>query len=457
MGNVAALMRRAGHAIGGSDTGIYPPMSIVLEEAGIEIFKGWKVENLLEFDPDLVVVGNAVTRGNAEVEYLLRTKRFSITSMPALIGNELLKDRPRLVVTGTHGKTTTTALAAWLLKQDGKNPGWMVGGVPHSLSSGSELGDESAPFVLEGDEYDSAFFDKRSKFIHYRPDVLVVNNIEFDHADIFRDLADVKRTFNHLIRIVPDNGVILANGDDPVVRELLPVGWTTVMFVGVGTDNDFVISEFEESPGASRFSISFEGETVRFKTQLSGIFNARNAAMALLAGGYVSHPENPMLFLRSADLKDYKGVARRQDVLFESDRIKVIEDFAHHPTAIRLCLESFQNCYPDHAVVAVFEPRSNTSATNVLEAEFTAALGYADHVMISPVHRGEIYPDEKRINPTDMVAALADTCCSAVAYESNEALFESLAMDQRDSKQVVLLFTNGSFGAPLREYLRSLF
>lgn len=456
MGNVAVLMQRAGHVIGGSDTGIYPPMSTVLEEAGIEIFQGWKEENLLEFEPDLVIVGNAVARGNAEVEYLLRTKRFAMTSMPALIGNDLLKDRPRIVVTGTHGKTTTTALAAWLLKQGGKRPGWMVGGVPNSLSSGSELGDESAPFVLEGDEYDSAFFDKRSKFIHYRPDVLVINNIEFDHADIFRDLADVKRTFNHLIRIVPDNGIILANGDDPVVRELLPVSWTTVKFVGVGPDNDFMISEFEESPGASRFLISTEGGTARFETQLNGIFNARNAAMALLAGGYISDLENPMSFLESADLRDYEGVARRQDVLFESDTVKVIEDFAHHPTAIRLCLESFRNCYPDHELVAVFEPRSNTSATNVLEAEFTAALGYADHVLISPVHRGEIYADEKRINPQGIAAALADTCRSAVAYASKESLFDSLATDERAAREVVLLFTNGSFGEPLQEYLRSL-
>ena len=456
MGNVAALMQRAGHVVGGSDTGIYPPMSNVLEEAGIEIFQGWKEENLLAFKPDLVVVGNAVTRGNAEVEYLLRTKCFPITSMPALIGNELLKDRPRIVVTGTHGKTTTTALAAWLLKQAGKRPGWMVGGVPQSLSSGSELGDESAPFVLEGDEYDSAFFDKRSKFIHYRPEVLVINNIEFDHADIFRDLDDVKRTFNHLIRIVPDNGVILANGDDPVVRELLPVSWTTVKFVGVGSDNNFVISDFDEAPGTSRFSISHQQLTVSFETQLSGIYNARNATMALLAGGFILKGQDPMAFLKCSNLKDYQGVARRQDVLFESDTVKVIEDFAHHPTAIRLCIESFQNCYAGYAIVAVFEPRSNTSATNVLEAEFTEALGYADHVMITPVHRGEIYTDDRRINPKGMAAVLANRCRSAEAYDSKEALFESLASERRADKELVLLFTNGSFGAPLQKYLQSL-
>jgi UDP-N-acetylmuramate: L-alanyl-gamma-D-glutamyl-meso-diaminopimelate ligase len=303
MGNVAVLMKRAGNFVGGSDTGIYPPMSSVLAEAEVEIFQGWDEGNLVLFEPDLVVVGNAVSRGNPEVEFLLRTRRYPTVSLPGIIGSELLKGRPRVVITGTHGKTTTTALAAWLLKEAGYNPGWLVGGVPYSLSSGSELGSENSPFVLEGDEYDSAFFDKRSKFIHYRPDILVINNVEFDHADIFRDLEDVKRTFNHLIRIVPDNGVILANGDDPVIRELLPVSWTKVRFVGLEEGNDFVISGFEETPGKSRFSICLEsGETVAFETQLNGIFNARNTAMALLAAALVSDRDNPGSFLKAADL-----------------------------------------------------------------------------------------------------------------------------------------------------------
>ena len=457
MGNVAVLMQRAGNFVGGSDTGIYPPMSTVLGDAGVKIFQGWDEKNLVTFEPDLVVVGNAVTRGNPEVEYLLRTKRYPTVSLPEIIGGELLKGRPRVVITGTHGKTTTTALAAWLLKEAGSNPGWLVGGVPYSLSSGSELGAENSPFVLEGDEYDSAFFDKRSKFIHYRPDVLVINNVEFDHADIFRDLADVKRTFNHLIRIVPDNGVILANGDDPAIRELFPVSWTTVRFVGLGEGNDFVISDFEETPGRSRFSIKLEsGEIVFFETKLNGIFNARNTAMALLAAGFVSDRENPGFFLKKANLTDYKGVARRQDVLFESDELKVIEDFAHHPTAIRLCLESYKNCYDECEVVAVFEPRSNTSATNVLQKEFTDSLAYADRVLIAPVHRGEAYSDEQRIDSSEMVESLSANCLSARAYNSKEEVFEELISMDGAKQRLVLLFTNGSFGEPLNDYLHAL-
>ena len=456
MGNVAILMQRAGHTVAGSDQGIYPPMSTVLQDAGIQGFEGWNASNLVNFKPELVVVGNAVTRGNPEVEFLLRTKQFNYTSLPELIENQLLSDRRRIVITGTHGKTTTTALTAWLLKEAGKDPGWLIGGVPNSLTSGSELGAGSAPFVLEGDEYDSAFFDKRSKFIHYRPDVLVINNIEFDHADIFRDLADVKRTFNHLIRIVPDNGVILANGDDQVIRELLPVAWTQVRFVGTGEDNDFVISDFTESPGESSFTITGQGGHWPIKTRLNGIFNARNTAMALLASGYSLDYENPGALAASIDFESYEGVARRQDILLDSESLRVIEDFAHHPTAISLCIESFKNCYPEHEIVAVFEPRSNTSATKVLQEAFTSALSAATRVFISPVHRGEIYSDEVRIDTQSMATLLENSCLSASAYQTNEGLFEGLKELPPIEKRLVLLFTNGSFGAPLKAYLESV-
>ena len=455
MGNVAVLMKRAGHQVAGSDKGIYPPMSQVLVEAGIEMFQGWNEDQLQTYNPDLVVVGNAVTRGNPEVELLLRSKAFSFCSLPDLIGNQLLKDRKRVVITGTHGKTTTTALTAWLLKQAGLEPGWLIGGVPRALSSGSELGSETAPFVLEGDEYDSAFFDKRSKFIHYRPDVLVINNVEFDHADIFRDITDVKRTFNHLIRIIPDDGVVLANGDDPVIRELLPVTWTRVYFVGTGNDNDFVLTEFAESRSGSRFILrGSDGNVWRFETCLNGIYNARNVCMALLSSAYTINPDFPDVFLNQASLDGYEGVVRRQDVLHATEDLRIIEDFAHHPTAIALCLESIRNCYPDWEITVVFEPRSNTSATKVLQSEFTAALGNADRVLISPVHRGEIYSDDVRIDPRIMVADLMYSSCTANSFDSNEDLFEFLANLDDSKKRVIVLCTNGSFGEPLQEYLR---
>ncbi|MCB1122732.1 MAG: Mur ligase, partial [Verrucomicrobiae bacterium] len=311
--------------------------------------------------------------------------------------------------------------------------------------------------VLEGDEYDSAFFDKRSKFIHYRPDVLVINNIEFDHADIFRDLADVKRTFNHLIRIVPDNGIILTNGDDPVVRDLLPVPWTRVRFIGQGEANDYRISDFRESPEGSEFTLSNAGDgRWKLKSPLKGIYNARNLAMALLAAGFAKDSENGECLLSTADLTGYQGVARRQDVLHRSASLQVIEDFAHHPTAISLCIESFRNCYPEDEVVAVFEPRSNTSATNVLQAEFTAALSGAHRVLMSPVHRAEIYKDEDRMDTAEMARILSEKCLSASACQSKEGLFEALLELPPVERRTVLLFTNGSFGKPLQDYLKNL-
>ena len=234
MGNAAILLKKLGHEVAGSDLGVYPPMSDVLSNAGIELFEGFDEQVMLDWNPDRVVVGNAVTRGNSQVEFILRTRKIPFVSLPQLIGEDLIGNRPCLVVAGTHGKTTTTSLSAFALDQVGLSPGYLVGGVPLDLPSGNELGAEGAPFVIEGDEYDSAFFDKRSKFIHYRPRILILNNLEFDHGDIFRDLEDISRSFSHLLRIVPSNGFIIQNGDDENILTLPSATWCTTFSVGVG-------------------------------------------------------------------------------------------------------------------------------------------------------------------------------------------------------------------------------
>ena len=231
MGNAALLARAAGHEVFGADTGIYPPMSTVLAEAGIAIREGYDAHRLEELAPDLVVIGNAMSRGNPEVEWLLDTRKIAFTSLPAALYEQVLSKRKNIVVCGTHGKTTTTSLAAYLLRSAGRDPGFLIGGVPQDPPMGSHLGTLSDPFVIEGDEYDSAFFDKRSKFIHYAPHIAILNNLEFDHADIFRDLEDVKRTFSHLTRIVPRSGYIVVNGDDPNIRSLGSMPWTNVFSV----------------------------------------------------------------------------------------------------------------------------------------------------------------------------------------------------------------------------------
>src|SRR5690606_31823375 len=257
MGNAALLARAAGHEVHGADSGVYPPMCDVLSAAGVAVHDGYSVERLQELPPDLVVIGNAMSRGHPEVEWLLETRAFRFTSLPALLSELVLAGRRNVVVAGTHGKTTTTALAAHLLRENGGDPGFLIGGVPLDPPVGHHLGRLDQPFVIEGDEYDSAFFDKRSKFIHYQPHVAVLNNLEFDHADIFRDLADVQRTFSHLARIVPRNGWIVLNGDDANLRALGDFPWTRVVKVGVGEHNDVRIRDFTESVDGSRFSLTW--------------------------------------------------------------------------------------------------------------------------------------------------------------------------------------------------------
>src|SRR4051812_23618145 len=247
MGNAALLARAAGHQVLGADTGVYPPMSTVLAEAGIALHEGYDPARLEKLAPDLVVIGNAMSRGNTEVEWLLDVLAINFTSLPALLADLVLKGRKNIVIAGTHGKTTTTALTAFLLRENGRDPGFLIGGVPFDPPVGNHLGTLADPFVIEGDEYDSAFFDKRSKFIHYAPHIAVLNNLEFDHADIFRDLADVQRTFLHLTRIVPRNGWIVLNGDDANLKALGPLAWTRVVRVGLEETNDLRLRSEEHT------------------------------------------------------------------------------------------------------------------------------------------------------------------------------------------------------------------
>ncbi|HEY9248187.1 MAG TPA: Mur ligase family protein, partial [Rariglobus sp.] len=295
MGNAALLARAAGHEVLGADTGVYPPMSTVLADAGIRLHEGYDPERLRTLAPDLVVIGNAMSRGNPEVEWLLDERALPFTSLPALLHDTVLKTRRNIVVCGTHGKTTTTSLTAFLLRENGRDPGFLIGGVPLDPPVGNHLGTAADPFVIEGDEYDSAFFDKRSKFIHYAPHVAVLNNLEFDHADIFRDLADVQRTFSHLTRIVPRNGYVVMNGDDDNLRALGELPWTRVVRVGTGEGNDVRVTNFSETASAVTFRLLWSGaEWGTISWAMPGIYNARNAAMAATAAALATWPADPV-------------------------------------------------------------------------------------------------------------------------------------------------------------------
>jgi UDP-N-acetylmuramate: L-alanyl-gamma-D-glutamyl-meso-diaminopimelate ligase len=458
MGNAAILARSAGNEVMGADSNVYPPMSTVLAEAGIRVYEGYDPSRLKELCPDLVVIGNAMTRGNPEVEWLMDTRAIPFTSLPAMLHDRVLVGRKNIVVSGTHGKTTTTAMAAFLLREGGRDPGYLIGGVPQDPPTGSHLGSAGDPFVIEGDEYDSAFFDKRSKFIHYAPHVAVFNNLEFDHADIFRDLADVQRTFTHFSRIIPRNGYAVLNGDDSNLRALGSMAWTRVVKVGTDERNDTRIIDFIETPNGSGFTLLWRGSLWgRVEWSLSGIYNARNGAMAATAAGLAVWDDHPTRIDLGAFAR-FRGVRRRQEVLVAAAGITVIEDFGHHPTAIAETLSSFRARFPGAVVTAVFEPRSNTARIRTLQAGFERALSHADEVYLGPVSRSASIRDEERFDPEAVAENLEAQGVSARQFGSNADLHKALEEDTlpvRGAPRVVIFFTNGSFDGIIGKYAAS--
>jgi UDP-N-acetylmuramate: L-alanyl-gamma-D-glutamyl-meso-diaminopimelate ligase len=456
MGNAALLARAAGHEVLGADSGVYPPMSTVLAAAKIMLHEGYDPARLEKLAPDLVVIGNAMSRGNTEVEWLLDTRAIPFTSLPAMLHDLVLAHRKNIVVCGTHGKTTTTSLAAFLLRANARDPGFLIGGVPQDPPVGAHLGTATDPFVIEGDEYDSAFFDKRSKFIHYAPHLAVLNNLEFDHADIFRDLADVQRTFQHLTRIVPRNGGLVVNGDDDNLRALAAVSWTRIVRVGIGENCDTRIVDFAESETGASFKLLWRGELwANVRWTLPGLFNARNAAMAATAAGLAIDPVRPTT-LSLAALADFRGVKRRQETLFASKALTVIEDFGHHPTALAETLRSFRARFAGAVLTAVFEPRSNTSMRRTMQDAFMRALAQADEVYIGALNRPEKYHPSERFDPEAVAQQLETQGVEAHFAATNAALFDQLAahsLPPKDKPRVVAFFTNGSFDGIIGRYV----
>jgi UDP-N-acetylmuramate: L-alanyl-gamma-D-glutamyl-meso-diaminopimelate ligase len=433
MGSVAASLRDRGFKVTGSDENIYPPMSIFLEERGIVPNEGYRAENI-PAAVDVVVIGNAIKRGNAEAEAVLNRKLFYL-SLPEVLKNYFLRGRHNLVVTGTHGKTTTTALLAWIMEKAGHKPGYFIGGIPKNLGQGARLND-SKYFVIEGDEYDSAFFDKRSKFIHYLPELLIVNNIEFDHADIFHDVEEIKLSFQRLLNIVPQNGMVLLNGDDPNCVEVAKDCLAQMIEVGFSENCAQRIRDVAYSSTGSRFQL---GDDV-FEIPLIGEFNVRNAAMAATAARFYRVPKTNI----DKALKSFLGIARRQEVRGEARGVKVIDDFGHHPTAIAQTLQALRHRYPGHRLWAIFEPRSNTTRRAVFQQQLPDALKLADGVFISEVAKLEQIPEGERLNPEAVVDAIAESGRPAF-YEENANAIVDRIMPMLQPNDVVTVFSNGGF------------
>jgi UDP-N-acetylmuramate: L-alanyl-gamma-D-glutamyl-meso-diaminopimelate ligase len=440
MAALACLLRQAGLEVSGSDAAAYPPMSEVLERLGLVLHRGFDAAHL-EPPPDLVVIGNAISRGNPEAEAVLN-RGLRYASLPEALAGLFLRHRRVLAVAGTHGKTTTTALLAYLLDRGGKAPSFFMGGQPIDFPDPARLGD-GGDFVVEADEYDSAFFDKEPKFLHYRPRVLVVGAVEYDHADIYPDLESILLRFRRLLRMVPGGGRVLLGFECPVARGLMAHAYTPVETFGLVDEADWWADRIEEGPDGVRFRIHGPRAGGPWPTRLalSGEFNVRNTLGAVAAAAAAG--------LAPADaarlLPDFRGVRRRLEMHAEVEGVRIYDDFAHHPTAVRVTLRALRQREPGRRLVAVLEPRSNTLRRRVLQDDLAQALTLADEVLIAPVHRAHLLEDDERLDPGDLASRVAGLGVPARAPTGAEAMLEDLC-DVLGPGDCVVLMSNGDFG-----------
>ena len=444
MGSVAAALRERGFTVTGSDERVYPPMSTFLAERGIGLKEGYRPENI-PAGADLIVIGNALSRGNPEIEAVLNRK-LTYLSLPETLKLFFLRGKHNLVVTGTHGKTTTTALLTWILQDAGLAPAYMIGGIAKNLGQGCSL-HESKYVVIEGDEYDTAFFDKRSKFLHYLPELVIVNNIEFDHADIFEDLDAIKLSFRRLLNIVPSEGMVLINGDDQHAVAIAQGCRAQLLEVGFSPNAARHIREVSYHPDRSEFRLLDR----RFRTGLVGEYNVRNVAMAISA----AHFYGVSLDAIATALERFEGVKRRQEIRGEVRGITLIDDFGHHPTAIRETLRGLRHQYPGRRLWALFEPRSNTTRRAVFQHELPAALAEADGAILAQVARMDQLDPKERLNPEQVVADIAATGRLAFYEADADAIISRLKPLVREGDVIVVL-SNGGFGGIHDRLLREL-
>ncbi|MEQ6890126.1 UDP-N-acetylmuramate:L-alanyl-gamma-D-glutamyl-meso-diaminopimelate ligase [Halomonas sp. CS7] len=446
MGSLALLAREKGLTVSGSDANVYPPMSTQLEEAGIVLCEGYSPDNLRP-RPDRVVIGNALSRGNPEVEAVLDLG-LPYVSGPEWLAEQVLPGRRVIAVAGTHGKTTTASLLAWLLESAGQSPGFLIGGVPRNFGVSARLGAPDAPFVVEADEYDTAFFDKRSKFVHYRPEIAILGNLEFDHADIFPDLAAIERQFHHLVRTVPGRGRLLVADGEPALDRVIAMGaWTPLEHFGSAAASPWRLELERED--ASRFRVIHEArdgagevnEDAVVDWSLTGAYNARNALAALAAANACGVD----LVRGAAALSRFATPRRRQELRGEVAGIEVIDDFAHHPTAIAATLEGLRAATPRGRLLAVIEPRSNTMRLGTLRDRLAASVAAADAAFwfqppgldwsLSPVLEASPVP--------------ARLC------QDLDALVEALVAEARPMDRIVVM-SNGGFGGIHEKLLAAL-
>ena len=444
MASAAAAMKDKGFHVTGSDQNVYEPMASFLAAKKIEVINGYDERNL-KHKPDLVVIGNAISRGNPEAELVLDQK-LRYCSLPELLREFFIRGKRSLVVSGTHGKTTTTSLLTWVFEHNGLNPSYLIGGIPNNFTQGARFTD-SEWFIIEGDEYDTAFFDKRSKFIHYQPEIAIINNLEFDHADIFENLEAVKKTFSHLIRLVPRNGLLLGNGDDPNLTALLNVTHCPVKRFGLGGGNAVQGFNLKFGPTATEFEIP----SFKFHLNLVGELNVRNALAVIAAAKHCGLSNKQ---IQSA-FDTFKGIKRRMEVKGIAGGVTVIDDFGHHPTAIRETLRALRIRYAREKIWAIFEPRSNTTRRNCFQVELASSFSDADAVVVSQVARLEQLAPGERLDPEKLMRDIGATGKKTAYLPDADAIVSHIAKNS-DGGDVVVVFSNGGFGGIHGKLLQQL-
>ncbi len=425
MGGVARLARDLGHTVSGSDANTYPPMSTQLESLGIQLFEGYRDSNISD-DADIIVVGNTISRGNPELEYVLE-KGLAFTSGAQWLREYVLQDRWVLGVAGTHGKTTTSSILAWILEDNQLNPGYLIGGVPENFGESARLG-ETPFFVIEADEYDTAFSDKRSKFVHYRARTLILNNLEFDHADIFANLNAIQTQFHHLVKTIPESGLIIHNQESKAIAQTLELGcWSQTAGFGL-SEGDWQSHKVSED--ASKFMIAHNNQEYLAEWSLIGEHNMQNALAAIAAAHHVGIPIEHAV----KSLATFKSVKRRLELLYEDDKVRVYDDFAHHPTAIEETLKAVRNKVGDQNILAVLEPRSNTMKQGVHKHLLANSLQSANNALI--------YADD---NVSWDINSIADD--KIATFNSTEELLGSIIQSIKHANSIsnIIIMSNGGF------------
>jgi UDP-N-acetylmuramate: L-alanyl-gamma-D-glutamyl-meso-diaminopimelate ligase len=451
MATLAAMLKRKGHDVQGSDQDVYPPMSDFLAAEHIPTLSGYTADHVTG-DIDLVVVGNAISRGNQELEEVL-DRKIRYCSLPEAIREHFLWGARSIVIAGTHGKTTTTSIAGWLLTHGGLDPSVLVGGIARNLGergSSYRIG-QGRDFVIEGDEYDSAFFDKTAKFLKYLPDIAVVNNVEFDHADIYADFDAVTLAFRRLVNLVPRKGLLLVGADSPAARALAGKAVSRVQTFGTGDDVEWQAHDLVPAGSATRFHVRRRGSPFgSFEVPLVGAYNVRNATAAIAVATEVGLSVETI----ADGLREFAGVKRRLEIVGVADGVTIYDDFAHHPTAVAETLAGLRASNPGARIWAVFEPRSASSCRRVFQDDFARAFAAADEVLVAPIFRSKL-PEAERLSIPDLVRDLNAQHLSAREAASLDDIVDTVVEEHRAGDLVVLM-SNGGFGGIHQKLLRAL-